>query len=183
MGGYGSTRWGSHTPRQTVDDALSLPTRPLLETLGAGVPASGGLTWRSGYDRSETASIGYVFTPLPAPGRLRLRYTQHRGTEREAQYDYAVQLDTTPLHFGGVRWWFRCPLARTDRSGETTPCNRRCGKLYLPSGEQYFGCRICYDLTYRSCQEAHQFDGLYQRLAARLGCRFEDVRDALNRAD
>jgi hypothetical protein len=27
------------------------------------------------------------------------------------------------------------------------------GKLYLPPGGRYFGCRHCYGLTYRSCQE------------------------------
>ena len=27
------------------------------------------------------------------------------------------------------------------------------GKLYLPPGARYFGCRRCHELTYRSCQE------------------------------
>jgi hypothetical protein len=39
-------------------------------------------------------------------------------------------------------------------------CNRRAGKLYLPSGARYFGCRKCHDLTYKSCQEAHQLERL-----------------------
>jgi hypothetical protein len=30
---------------------------------------------------------------------------------------------------------------------------RRVGKLYLPPGERYFGCRCCHRLTYRSVQE------------------------------
>jgi hypothetical protein len=34
-----------------------------------------------------------------------------------------------------------------------SPCYRRVGKLYLPPGGRYFGCRHCYDLTYTSCQE------------------------------
>ena len=28
------------------------------------------------------------------------------------------------------------------------------GKLYLPPGGRYFGCRHCHDLTYRSRQES-----------------------------
>jgi hypothetical protein len=35
---------------------------------------------------------------------------------------------------------------------EGRPCNRRAGKLYLPPGGRYFGCRQCYRLTYISCQ-------------------------------
>jgi len=37
-------------------------------------------------------------------------------------------------------------------------CNRRVGKLYLPPGGRYFGCRACYDLAYRSSQRAHQLE-------------------------
>src|SRR5262249_38010382 len=31
-------------------------------------------------------------------------------------------------------------------------CERRVGRLYLPPGERAFGCRSCYNLTYRSTQ-------------------------------
>jgi hypothetical protein len=33
------------------------------------------------------------------------------------------------------------------------PCQRRVGKLYLPPGGRYYGCRHCHALTYTSCQE------------------------------
>jgi len=75
--------------------------------------------------------------------------------------DYPVGLTTTPLPWGGVRWWFVCPLVVSGQA-----CGRRVGKLYLPPGGRYFGCRHCYDLTYTSCQESHKFDGLYRMLAA-----------------
>ena len=48
-----------------------------------------------------------------------------------------IALTTTVLHSGGLRWWFVCPR-----------CDRRAAKLYLPPGEQQFGCRMCYDLVY-----------------------------------
>jgi hypothetical protein len=32
------------------------------------------------------------------------------------------------------------------------------GKLYLPPGGKFFGCRQCYDLTYESCQRSHKYD-------------------------
>jgi hypothetical protein len=31
-------------------------------------------------------------------------------------------------------------------------CKRRVKKLFLPPGEDYFGCRECYSLTYESAQ-------------------------------
>jgi len=48
-------------------------------------------------------------------------------------------------------------------------CGRRVGKLYLPPGGRYFGCRQCHDLTYTSCQESHRYDRLFGRLAADTG--------------
>jgi hypothetical protein len=33
-------------------------------------------------------------------------------------------------------------------------CGRRVGKLYLPPGGRYYGCRQCHDLTYTSCQQS-----------------------------
>ena len=35
-------------------------------------------------------------------------------------------------------------------------CGRRAGKLYLPPVAKYFGCRLCHDLTYPSCQKAQR---------------------------
>ncbi|MBN9122903.1 MAG: hypothetical protein J0I06_27820 [Planctomycetes bacterium] len=64
-----------------------------------------------------------------------------------AALDYSVRLVTTGCHLGGVRWWFVCPLVR-----DNVACGRRVRKLYLCG--QYFGCRTCHNLTYRSRQES-----------------------------
>ena len=61
---------------------------------------------------------------------------------------YDIELATTPCRYGGLRYWFICPLVKNGY-----PCHRRITKLYLPSGGTYYGCRHCYDLTYESCQE------------------------------
>jgi hypothetical protein len=53
----------------------------------------------------------------------------------------SIRLTTTTVHFGGERFWFICE------------CGRRAGKLYLPTGETVFRCRLCYDLTYLSARE------------------------------
>jgi hypothetical protein len=68
---------------------------------------------------------------------------------REPAADFGpVRIATTRPRFGGLRWWFICPLIVNGRR-----CNRRVGKLYLPPAARYFGCRHCHDLTYTSCQE------------------------------
>jgi hypothetical protein len=90
--------------------------------------------------------------------------------------DYKVRLVTTRPTYGGLRWWFLCPLQRHD--GGPAP---RAGKLYLPPGGRYFGSRVAYGLTYTSCQESRKFEGLYRRLAANMGIDAALVRDALKR--
>ncbi len=65
-----------------------------------------------------------------------------------------------------ARWWFACPLVVNGRA-----CGRRVRMLYLPPNGRYFGCRGCHDLTYRSCQESHQYDRLTARIDKRLASR------------
>lgn len=79
---------------------------------------------------------------------LQFIYTITRPTGEKDSLDYQVEVVATPCNFGGERYWFMCPLVKGGR-----PCGRRVTKLYLPSGGRYFGCRQCYDLTYRSVQE------------------------------
>ena len=102
------------------------------------------------------SSIGYTVTGNDDAWAVTLDY-RWRGTEAIL---IPVRLEMTPTQFGGRRWWFTCPLI----VGRVA-CRRRVGKLYLPPGGRYFGCRNCHNLTYRSAQEAHQAE----RLAGRLG--------------
>ncbi len=63
-------------------------------------------------------------------------------TDREGNstpYDFEVGLITTPCNYGGVRYWFACPV-----------CGRRVGGLYLAPGDRNFVCRRCNNLSYRS---------------------------------
>jgi hypothetical protein len=82
----------------------------------------------------------------------------YRWADKE-EVNIPVRLTTTPTQFGRPRYWFICPLIVRGIA-----CNRRAGKLYLPPGAKYFGCRKCHELTYRSCQEAHQTERLFGRL-------------------
>ena len=71
-----------------------------------------------------------------------------RNTGEKTNYDYRIALTTTSCHFGGIRYWFICPL-----STNSVYCGRRVGTLYLAPGANYFGCRHCYNLSYESRNE------------------------------
>jgi hypothetical protein len=117
-------------------------------------------TWNSG----GQSSIGYRVTRNDYGVRIILHY-RWRDSESIA---IPVHVQTTPTQFGGERSWFTCPLIVRDRA-----CNRRVGKLHLPPGARYFGCRTCHDLSYRSAQEAHSTE----RVFAWLGLSAEQARN------
>lgn len=112
--------------------------------LQAGARQSGTLEWRRAGEEQPSASVGYTLGVESATGVLRLRYQVGQPAQ---PFEYPVRLVTTGCHLGGVRWWFVCPLTTNG-----TPCGRRVRKLYL-SGN-YFGCRHCHRLAYRSSQES-----------------------------
>lgn len=65
----------------------------------------------------------------------------------ETRFVEPILLSSSFPNFGGVRWWFICPLIE-----DGVACKRRVKKLFLPPRETYFGCRACYNLTYESAQ-------------------------------
>ena len=151
MGGYGSTRWGWHMKKDTVEDCrvLSIFDLKQKEVLKPNVRDGGSWIWSNAYTGEERARVGYELNTRSSFSFLRLFYTITRWSGEKYDFDYHIKLQTTPCHFGGERWWFICPLVKNDQA-----CNRRVGKLYLPPGGRYFGCRHCHDLTYRSSQES-----------------------------
>src|SRR5262245_60448390 len=104
--------------------------------LKAGERRVGNWCWvyHSGRENSVTYEANTLDQAYPF---VRLSYTFTRaGTQERDSLDYRVKLTTTRPRFGGVRWWFVCPLVVNGGA-----CNRRVGKLYLPPGSRYFGCR------------------------------------------
>jgi len=150
MGGFGSGNhyhWWRGGKKRTVEDCRRIDANHWMRegVMREGVRQSGGWAWTNRSTGEQTASISYeVDTADPDGPWVRLFYRLTRSGE---EIDYRIQLQTTRPRFGGLRWWFTCPLVVRDRA-----CGRRAGKLYLPPGGRYFGCRICYDLTYTSCQ-------------------------------
>ncbi len=141
MGGFGSGRWQRR--KSTVEESLSLAMRDLGGPVHSH--SSGGVvTWK--WSSGDKSSIGYVVSWGDAP-KVTLDY---RWNDADVVH-LPIRLQATPTQFGGQRQWFTCPLVIGG-----VACNRRVGKIYLPPGAKYFGCRNCHSLTYRSSQEAHR---------------------------
>jgi hypothetical protein len=90
------------------------------------------------------------------PDGLHLAYKPGRGDGEWVTE--TVRLDTTSCHYGGQRYWFRCPR-----------CHRRTATVYY--AVRPFRCRVCLGLTYRS-QRTQVVDrnlDYWQTLLRRLG--------------
>lgn len=151
MGGYGSSRWQWHSKADTVEDSWALSVFRMTQegVIKPEAHQSGVWSWHNRLTGEKTAALDYEVRTVERNGWLRLCYTITSWRGEKAQYDYHLRLQTTTPHFGGLRWWFTCPLSVNGHS-----CGRRVGKLYLPPGGRYYGCRHCHGLTYHSCQES-----------------------------
>jgi len=162
LGGIGSGR-RFHHKRIEVESCKALAIRDLRDAIRAGPGYCGDLTWWIG--KQKTGAISYEIVKAdPAGLGVRLIYTLGKGTPEQRDLDYTVPL-LPVAKAAGQAWYFQC---MASRSGGPTCC-RRVGKLYLPPGGQIFACRLCYNLTYRSCNESHKWDGIYKHLAAETG--------------
>lgn len=170
MGGYGSTRWAWHDKKRTVEDCWAISIKTLLRDgwLQRGDTA-GSLWWEDGTGKKLSA-VSFTLQTDQERAWLTLRYKFTSGPFAGREIAEPVRLQYTRPNYGGRRWWFTCPLVVNGRA-----CGRRVAKLYLPPGELYYGCRHCYDLTYRSSQEAHKLDRSGSELIRLLGL-LEDIR-------
>ena len=176
MGGFGSGsqhHWWRPGKKTTVEECLTLDVNRWRREgrLRAGVRLLG--SWRWTYRDGSDFTVHYdVDTRVSDKLAVHLWYSWvWTATQEPESADYHVRLTTTVPRFGGVRWWFICPLAIDGR-----PCGRRVGKLHLPPRGRYFGCRHCHHLTYTSCQESHLYDGAFRMLAGSMGTDLATVK-------
>jgi hypothetical protein len=144
MGGYGSTRWRRHYKKVTAEQCVILDAAywTRLGILGDGIIKTG----------CQSSIRYYVNTAGGHHPRVHLTYDLYNlGREH---LDYPVFLLTTQPQFGGLRWWFQCPL-----------CRRRVQKLFLPPRASQFGCRECHKLSYTT-RNQHPKDRLMERARA-----------------
>ena len=166
MGGIGSGRRHRLDTKSTVEESLGIGMKDVRKWLFAGAARSLTWTWNSG----RKSSIAFFVSGTDEAPIVTLCY---RWGDKE-DIRTPVRLETTPTQFGRPRFWFVCPLVVRGIA-----CNRRSGKLYLPPGAKYFGCRKCHDLTYRSSQEAHNTERLFVRLG--LGAEAAKLWDRMQR--
>lgn|SRR5262245_24565470 len=143
MGGPGSgNRWGRWPTKRRVEECESIDTAylRLQGWLRPGAVTAGTLSWASNWGKGST--IGCT-ADLSTPQDPVVRVSYTLSGELIA---YRIALTTTRPQYGGMRWWFLCPLVVRG-----VPCRRRVRKVYRVG--KYFGCRHCHDLTYRSRQE------------------------------
>jgi hypothetical protein len=78
--------------------------------------------------------------------------------------DYRVQIEASPCHYGGMRWWWVCPIS-----------GQRVAKLYLSPGATVFAARQTYRLAYRSQRDAKidRTHARQRRLYSKLGGEYD----------
>ena len=120
--------------KHTVEDCKSISISSLRKNgyFASSWPQEIVWTNRLG---EETASMTIMVHTSRDENYIRLIYTMtDRNTGKETRLDYRVQLEATPCHFGGVRWWFICPLSRNG-----VYCGRRVGVLCRVPRVDYSG--------------------------------------------
>jgi hypothetical protein len=129
-------RW---TTRLCVEDCVHLCVKELRRYgVFAGAFGSQWILNRNNDDRCLETIIHFSVIEYPRYA-LALNITDAlggNGTTRPA-----IPVTTSVPHFGGRRFWFKCPS-----------CGRRVGRLYRPWEQSKFACRGCHYLTYRTSQ-------------------------------
>ncbi len=135
MGGYGSSRWGWHSKKDTTESTLSFDVSKLYRKglIRPNTTGSGASTWSTG------STVSFDVSTRDTDGYVKMHYTWKWNKQ---EMDYTIHLTATRPYFGGLRWWWLCPW-----------CRKRARILYLNSRNGRFECRSCCDLTYRSAQE------------------------------
>jgi len=131
-----------------------------LRQFRPGSHVQGSISWTRGNTGEVVASIKYQANMCdPENAWLRLMYSATNDGETTAQ-DYRVEMTTTRPHFGGVRWWFLCPMSY-----------RRVRCLYIVGRSERFACRKFLRLAYQVQRESWRDQRLRAARAAdiRLG--------------
>ncbi|MFN7822754.1 MAG: hypothetical protein ACK5PO_07370 [Bacteroidota bacterium] len=123
MGGW---RYGAGRParRLKTDQVLAIDARRWAREGILGTPGRCG-SWGWRLNGEPLASLTYA-----SQG--------HQVTVSTEQVWQVLEVERTPCHYGGTRAWFRCPT-----------CTRRVAIVYWRGGRS-FGCRVCWQLAYRS---------------------------------
>lgn len=146
--GWKATVEGCRTLKLDVNEVTRAARGDLLAVDAAALPLVERRVW-SWTTAGETEPRARVLLTLALHrhhGRARLRFDIAQPSRRTGPQDQSVEMETTPCHLGGARWWWICPASR-----------RRCATLYLPNGGELFLSRGqgAYRLSYASQNESY----------------------------
>jgi len=146
----------------TVESGLTLDLGRLIKqrNVWLGAHVSGSLVWKKTRSGEKVGEIGFEAHLVDdGPQWIRLHYAVN-----SKPMDYKVNLISTRCNFGGVRWWWLCPIT-----------GRRVAKLYLPPGATVFAARKAYRLPYRSQRESgiDRTHARQARLSEKLGAKYD----------
>lgn len=144
--------WQPGRAGHLVEQAVTLNIDQFIR-LGALTPGSstsGQVNWTFGSGQAGFAS--FAIKLLNPDSYLQIDFLiRDRATGVRRDVRQKIVLVTTKPHFGGMRWWFVCPI-----NGD------RVGRLHLPSDASVFASRRAHSLTY-----ACRGEGVYARAARR----------------
>jgi hypothetical protein len=149
MGGPGSGNhyhWRRSGKKTVVEDCRVIDLGELARSGSFKQGTAGLLRWLRG--GQEVSSLSYRVASSAARDGGLVLVLDYRISRTGEAVTIPIPLEVTRPHFGGLRWWGRCPLLVNG-----VGCGRRVAKLYCPPGARYYGCRHCHRLTYRSVQE------------------------------
>lgn len=151
MGGYGSTRWGLHDKKATVDNSIRLSVKDIMRAIPKPIIEAqhswdSMLSWRRADVTTYVMKYALEWSETDTP-YLILSYSPRFVNGVAHWKNETVDLQFTPCAYGGRRYWFTCPR-----------CDRRAGCLYISPRDSRWACRICHKLTYKSAQTAHEGD-------------------------
>lgn len=117
---------------------------------------AGSISWSYGGEPKSNISFYVGRNDWGTPEEtthINLQYTHTDSWSGEkSNMDCRVNLTTTPCNYGGVRYWFICPLTKNG-----IYCGRRVGVIY--SIGKWFGCRKCGNIAYASQMKGGKFRG------------------------
>ena len=129
MGGIGSSRWREYQKKSCIDACLAFRIKNSKKGFRIAVKTPkqlGPITVNiCGSDSQPSKSYSISIEIL---------------TYDLERHSFNVELSSTNLNFGGIRYWLQCPI-----------CKNRKMKLYFSN--KNLGCYLCQDLTYRIQQE------------------------------
>ncbi|MCJ2185217.1 hypothetical protein [Novosphingobium beihaiensis] len=149
----GSILSGRRDGKPLVEDCLTLDLAWLMRLgpIREGQAGAGEIKWSRGRNSLASAHFRLDLGGMESP-HLLLRYSVPLPDGKLKKVVQKIALTSTEQHFGGRRWWMKCPTS-----------GKRARTLHLPTGGNRFASREAWGLAYRVERLSH-FDRPFEKL-------------------